>query len=178
MWFSWGQTWSMRYQGGHKNSVFLFPSGSRAPYNGAWSSKSWLPALTLIPSSSSFCQCGPSGHESRRKPCRAINSYLGEGEECSSTFPTMLAAEGGFSGLMQRGKGTARKFTGIPGNACGEGAANAIGKLKWECRAPWESNEVGFPFEFFCRTLLRWATGTKGQRLRRIARIRINTKRC
>lgn len=42
----------------------------------------------------------------------------------------MLGAEGGFAGLIQRGKGTARKFTAIAGNVCGQGAAAALGKLK------------------------------------------------
>lgn len=57
----------------------------------------------------------------------------------------MLAAEGCFAGLIQRGKGTARKFTDIAGNACGEGAAASLGKLKGECPAGCENSEVGFP---------------------------------
>lgn len=59
----------------------------------------------------------------------------------------MLAAEGGFAGLIQRGKGTACKFTDIAGNVCGAGAAAALGKLKAECLARWQNSEVGFPFE-------------------------------
>lgn len=61
----------------------------------------------------------------------------------------MLGAEGGFAGLIQRGKGTARKFTAIAGNVCGQGAAAALGKLKGggggECPVCWDSSEVGFP---------------------------------
>lgn len=59
----------------------------------------------------------------------------------------MLAAEGDFAGLIQRGKGAAGKFTGIAGNVCWEGAAAALGKLKVECLAPWQNSNMGFPFE-------------------------------
>lgn len=60
----------------------------------------------------------------------------------------MLAAEGGFAGLIPRGKGAARKFTELAGSVCWGGTgttAAAPGKLKGECLARWESSEVGFP---------------------------------
>lgn len=60
-------------------------------------------------------------------------------------FLKMLAAEGGFAGLIQSAKGIARKFTATAGNVCGKGAAAALGKLKRECLVCWESSEVGFP---------------------------------
>lgn len=56
----------------------------------------------------------------------------------------MLAAEGGFAGLIQRGKGTGRKFTDTAGNACGEGAAAALGELEGERLARCENSKVGF----------------------------------
>lgn len=58
----------------------------------------------------------------------------------------MLAAEGGFAGLIQRRKGVAGKFIAIADNVCGKGAAAAMGKLKGECPPCWESSEVGFLF--------------------------------
>lgn len=74
-----------------------------------------------VSSPASPSQCGPSDHGSGRKPCRAINSYRGRRAECSSTVPKMLAAEGGFAGLIPRGKGAARKFTELAGSVCWRG---------------------------------------------------------
>lgn len=81
----------------------------------------------------------------------------------------MLAAEGGFAGLTQRGKGTARKFTDIAGNVCGEGAAAALGKLKGEMPPSLGEQRGGFPplsvpplSDRFCRAPSEMGCGHEG----------------